>query len=119
MTTLPRFRFNEQAVDASPAALGPLRSSTDALEDRGELHQRMALDGYLFLPDLLDPDQVQAARTSSLERLAEQDLFLPGHPLDEALLKPGVDMRSAGYAALDSTPRLTISPCSICSTPAT
>ena len=106
MTMQPRFRFNEHAVDASPAALGPLRSSTDALEDRGELHQRMALDGYLFLPGLLDRDQVQAARTSSLERLAEQDLFLPGHPLDEALLNHGVHMRSAGYVALNNLPLL-------------
>lgn len=104
MTTLPQFRFNEQALDASPAALGLLRSSTDALDDRGELHQRMALDGYLFLPGLLDRDQVQAARTSSLERLAEQDLFLPGQPLDEALLKPGVHMRSAQSVPLDNPP---------------
>ena len=95
MTALPQFRFNEQALDSSPTALGPLRSSTDALADREELHQRMALDGYIFLPGLLDRDQVQAARTSSLERLAAQDLFLPDHPLDEARLKPGVHMRSA------------------------
>ena len=104
MTTLPQFRFNEQALDASPAALGLLRSSTDALDNRGELHQRMALDGYLFLPGLLDRDQVQAARTSSLERLAEQDLFLSGQPLDEALLKPGVHMRSAQSVPLDNPP---------------
>ncbi len=105
MTTLPRFRFNQQPLDASSEAIGLLRSSNDALNDRGELHQRMALDGYLFLPGLLNRDQVQAARTSSLERLAEQDIFLPGHPLDEALLKPGVHMRSGGQeVTLDNLP---------------
>ena len=105
MTTLPEFRFNEQVLDVSSAALGLLRSSTDARDDRRELHQRMAHDGYLFLPSMLDRDQVQAARTSSLERLAEQDIFLPGHPLDQALLKPRVHMRSAARdVTLDNLP---------------
>ena len=106
MAPLPRFRFNEQTLDTSPAAFSLLRSSADARDDREELHQRMAHEGYLFLPRLLDRDQVQAARTSSLERLAERDLFLPGHPVDEALLKPGVHMRSAGDVHLDNLPLL-------------
>jgi len=104
MTAQPQFRFNEQPLDNSPAALGLLRSSTDALTDREELHQRMALDGYLFLPGLLDRALVQAARTRSLERLAAQDIFEPDRPLDEARLKPGVHMRSAGDVPLDNPP---------------
>ena len=76
MTTLPQFRFNEQALDASPAALGLLRSSTDALDDREELHQRMALDGYLFLPSLLDRDQVQDWATRKNMTLADAERWL-------------------------------------------
>ena len=53
-----------------------------------------------------DPIESSAARTSSLERLAEQDLFLPGQPLDEALFKPDVHMRSAQSVPLDNPPLL-------------
>ena len=106
MTALPQLHFNDEPLDPSPEALGPLRSSADALADREELHRRMAHDGYLFLPGLLDPAAVAAARRSSLERLAAMDLFVDGAPLDEARLKPGVHMRSANGMSLDNGPLL-------------
>ena len=88
MTALPQLRFNDHVLDTSPEGFGPLQPSDDALADRDELHRRLALDGYLYLPGFLDPEAVAAARKSSLERFAAKDLFQDGHPLDEARLKP-------------------------------
>ena len=102
MTALPQLHFHHRVLDTSPKTFGPLISSIDALDNREELHHRMALDGYLFLPGLLDHNQVQAARTSSLERLAAQDLFRKDCALDEARLNPGVHMRSAQHVPIDN-----------------
>lgn len=108
MTALPQLHFNHHTLDTSPTAIGPLRSSTDARADREELHRRMALDGYLFLPRLLERDEARTARTSSLERLATQDIFQAGHPLDEARLRPDIHMRSAQDVPLDNPPLLNL-----------
>jgi len=98
----PLFKFNDRPLDTSPECFGPLRSSHDAVNDRMELHRRMALDGYLFLPGYLDRDEVIAARMSSLERLAAKDLFLEEYLVTEGALKPEVRMRSAQDVALDN-----------------
>ena len=47
---LPQFTFDARPFDMSPAGIGALRNSIDAIDDRRELHCRMARDGYLFLP---------------------------------------------------------------------
>jgi hypothetical protein len=75
MTTLafPELRAQGLSLDASPAALGPLRRSDDAATDPLHLRLRLAEDGYLFLPGLLDRSAVLAARRDVLHRLAEDD----------------------------------------------
>ena len=98
----PHPTFGCQALDTSPDHFGPLRPSIDAVEDRDELYRRLAQDGYLFLPGFLDRDQVVAARLSSLECLAELDLFQEGYPLVEGVLKPGVHKRSADEPTRDN-----------------
>ena len=50
--------------------LGPLRASPPD-GDTAALNRRLAEDGYLFLPGMLDPDRVLAARRAVFERLAE------------------------------------------------
>lgn len=73
-------------LDQSPDAFGELRRSNDALDDAAELRRRLADDGYLFLPGLLDRDQVLAARRDLLARMAERGQ-LPDGP-DRAELGP-------------------------------
>ena len=106
MTAPTQLRFNDHILATTPAAFGPLRVSTDALADRDELHHRMVTDGYLYLPGDLDRAAVAAARQSSLERLAAQDIFVSDAPRDEARLKPDIHMRSAQYVPLDNGPLL-------------
>ena len=48
-----------------------LIASNDALDDAGELRQRIAREGYLFFRGLLDAGQIWALRKQVLERCAE------------------------------------------------
>jgi hypothetical protein len=102
----PQLTWGGAPLDMTPEGMGQLRSSIDVIGDRDELHRRMATDGYLFLPGCLDRDEVQAARTSSLERLAKNGIFEEGHALDEAILKPGQALRSAMDVPLGNEPLL-------------
>lgn len=56
------------ATDA--ANWGTLRESNDVLGDWEALHQRMNEDGYVFLRDYLDRDDVLGGRRDLLERIA-------------------------------------------------
>lgn len=100
--TTPQLKFNDRLLDTSPNSFGPLRSSSDAVSDRRELHRRMTQDGYLFLPRFLALEEVQAARLSSLKRLAKQDLFLAEQPITKGVLKPEIRMRSAQNIPLNN-----------------
>jgi len=42
--------------------LGPLRDSRDALGEPAELRRRLATEGYLHLPGVLDPEEVRGLR---------------------------------------------------------
>jgi hypothetical protein len=61
MMSMEMIELTYQGAPLDMAEVGPLRRSNDALEDRDELHRRMGEDGYLFLPGLLDRDEVVAA----------------------------------------------------------
>jgi len=50
------------ALDLSPQAFGELRRSSDIAHDASLVRARMAEDGYLYLPGLLDVEEVLAAR---------------------------------------------------------
>ena len=81
--------YRGEALDTS--LLGELKETSSALGDREELHRRMARDGYLYLPGFLDRDEVMAARMSVLSRLSEKGMIDHSHPLEEGVLKPGVE----------------------------
>lgn len=93
-------------MDMSPESMGQLRSSIDAIDDRDELHRRIALDGYLFLPSYLDRQEVKIARKSSLHKLNEKGIFQKGYDLDEAILKPGQNLRSSQEVPIGNEPLL-------------
>jgi len=104
LTQAPQLLWRGAPLAMTSDSMAPLRSSVDAIADREELHRRMAADGYLFLPGYLDRDEVQEARTSSLECLAGREIFAAGHPLDDAVLKPGQTLRSAQEVPLGNAP---------------
>ena len=54
MSNTPELFYRGARLDTRDEVFGPLRSSEDAREDSDELRRRMADDGYLYLPGLLD-----------------------------------------------------------------
>ena len=54
--------FHGNKLVQSADEIGELRRSNDAIDDHDELHRRMDEDGYLFIPGLLDRDEVVEAR---------------------------------------------------------
>jgi hypothetical protein len=75
-------------LDTSPAGFGELRRSGDAVGDVGELRRRMEEDGYLFLPGLLDRDEVAAARQEVMDRLLAAGILDERYPAYEGVVKP-------------------------------
>lgn len=69
--------------------LGQLRDSSDASGDSAILRERLAEEGYLFLPDFLDRDEVLKGRRTLLEALAAEGVILAAEGPDEARMAPG------------------------------
>jgi Phytanoyl-CoA dioxygenase (PhyH) len=82
--TWPRLVAQHHELDPAPDALGELRSSAAVADDLHQLRQRMADDGYLFLPGFLDRDAVLSARRSVTDRLAAEGFTDPNQPADLA-----------------------------------
>lgn len=64
-----------------PAALPPLRDSSDALVDSAELRRRADEDGYLLFRGLLPADAVVGVRDEMYRRLAADGVLVPGGSL--------------------------------------
>ncbi len=73
-------------LDTAATAFGELHRSA---ADEPGLAERLAADGYLFLPDYLDRTQVRAARRELLERLATLGWLADGANPDDAVVGPG------------------------------
>ena len=81
----PRLTSLKHEVDTSPERFGELRRSHHLLGDPAALRGRMEEDGYLFLPGLLDREEVVAARRSVMAMLAEEGILEPGTPPGEGI----------------------------------
>lgn len=75
-------------IDTTPAGFGELRRSDDAVHDVGELRRRMDEDGYLFLPGLLDREEVATARQEVMDRLQAAGILDERYPAFEGVVKP-------------------------------
>lgn len=63
---LPRLTSQRADIDISPDKFGFLETSTHLLTDVAMMRQRMASDGYLFFPGLLNQDEVLSLRGARL-----------------------------------------------------
>jgi hypothetical protein len=77
--------YRGQPLGATHDDFAPLRRSDEVLHDTDVLHARMEEDGYLFLPGLLNVDEVKAARLEVMERLNEIGALESGHPVVEGV----------------------------------
>jgi hypothetical protein len=76
-------------LDGRPSAFGELRRSDDIVRDGAALRARMQEEGYLYLPGLLNVEQLRAARQYVVDRLAELGLLDDRCPRMEAVTRPG------------------------------
>lgn len=83
----PPIRAYGHELDTSPACFGELRRSDEVAHDAAALCQRMAEDGYLYLPGYLDREEVLEARRALMSALAEEGLLDPDRPPLEAVLR--------------------------------
>jgi len=95
--SFPPLFFNSEKLDTSSNAFAKLRSSRDALDDRDELSRRMDKDGYLYLPGLLNPDDVMTARKEILKTMDQLGLLSSKDPLIEAV----ANEKAPAFNALD------------------
>lgn len=79
-----------KTLDLEAHAFGPLRESTDVLDQVDLLRARMADEGYLFFRGFLDRDEVVQARLEILLRLATEGGLDEGAPLIDGRLRETV-----------------------------
>ena len=85
-----------------------LRPSSDAISDMKELRWRFERDGYLFLPGLLDRDQVLDARIEMLRKLEAAGYLHPDYPLQDGVARPDFDHPFIPGLAKDNAPLLKV-----------
>lgn len=91
--------YDGRLLDTSPDVFGELRRSDDVLADAEQLRRRMAEDGYLYLPGLLDLELVKAVREDVFKRAARLGALHPDHPPYEGICHP--DPEQSFRPALD------------------
>ena len=97
-----------QALDASPEAFGTLRDSSDIAEDFVELRERMESDGYLFLPNYLDREEVRAARLECARRLKDSGQLHENYAIEKTVAAPDAQVRFAPDLAKDNAPLMKV-----------
>ena len=90
---LPQLISCGHLVEDGEEKVGLMTSTSSAAsKDTTLMRQRMDQDGYLLLRDLLDKDEVLAARRCILEQLAEQGQLDPAYPLMDGITKAGAKL---------------------------
>jgi len=77
ITSATPLRSRGYELDLAPASFGELRRSDEARDDPAALRQRLAEDGYLYLPGFFERDAVLEVRDDLLRRLREAGALEP------------------------------------------
>jgi hypothetical protein len=80
-----------RALDLSEDAFGWLRPSDAVAGDPTALRARLDEDGYLFLPGLLDREEVRAGRMELLGHVEAAGALEADAPLEDGVLRPDAD----------------------------
>jgi len=81
-----------KTLDTSPERFGIMRRSDDIAHDAVALQARMKQDGYLLLSNLLDREDVLAARRPIVQALADEAQLEPGTNIDHAVARRDTDL---------------------------
>ncbi len=86
----PTLHYQGRQLITAPTHFGPLRDSRELVGHPAALRARMAEDGYLYLPAMLDPARVAAARDSILAKLEAEGALHPDYPRAAGVIASGV-----------------------------
>lgn len=101
-TNMPVLKATQRELDQSLEAFGALESSNALLGDAAALRERMASEGYLYMPGLLDRDEVLAARQACAEQLAAGGVIDTRFPLLDAVAHPEANVAFMPELASDN-----------------
>lgn len=79
-------------LDCHPNAFGSLTDSSDIVDSPVALRRRMQQEGYLYLPALLNSQEVEQVRREIAERLADEGSLDLSYPVRDCVAKPGLKM---------------------------
>ena len=82
-------------------SFGWLEDSSSIRGDAAALQQRMDENGYLYIKGFFNRDIILEARQVLLETLEKDDIFEPGKPLGDGILKQGVHPHNSATAWRD------------------
>ena len=93
-----KLTYQGEPLGHSSDDFGGLRASNDAIDDRDELHRRMTENGYLFLKNHLNKDEVLAARQEVMDRLMGAGVLDERYPAINGIAasKKKIDGRATG-----------------------
>ena len=80
MQTTTRFFSGGFELDLRPESFGELLRSDDILDDPAALRERLAQEGYLYIPGFFDREGVRAARAEFIRRLESFGGLDPAFP---------------------------------------
>ncbi len=98
-------QFGTGTYDYPSEELQPLRDSSAVADDRQELLDRLAEDGYLYLPGYLDRSDVLQARQQIFGYMAEHEALEPdSRPLDGVMGQYGKPVNLLGRKPITHHP---------------
>ena len=97
--------FAGRPVDLEAGTLGPLRPSVELVGRPAALRERFEADGYLFLPGLLDPELVRAARRELLLQYATLGEIDDRYPVLEGIAGDRAGLATANLRAFTESLR--------------
>ena len=86
-TKPPTFTSNGYTIN--PDLVAPMRDSSPILGDVAAMRERMATEGYLYLPGFHPHDEVMTARRGLIDRLQAKGFLHPDHDPMDGILAPG------------------------------
>jgi len=81
------------SLDTSESSFGELQRCDPAITTTESLRQRMSEEGYLYLPGLLDREEVLNARRYITEKLQAAGQLDPNYPVFDAAAIPGSTLK--------------------------
>lgn len=105
---IPPLTTAHKALDTSPDVFGFLTDCSPLLNDAEALRAHMRDEGYLYLPGLLDREEVLAARRVMLERLAGEGVMDDRFPIEEAMAKPDLKMAFRADLSHNNAPMMKV-----------